>query len=397
MRKAANVTVLLLFLSSLLALAPVSAEASPGKQEGIRVLYESASYTFAKEMVFEIGIASELREANLFFKIEGEIGRHYHRADIYRTRAKEVIHLRPGEIPPAAKITYFWRLEDTRRYLWRTKEKSFLYLDKRFPWRSQKREDITLFWYTGNGQFADTVFDQLDRSFDRIEERLGFGRKETIKVVIYQSWDDMRSALSVRWDGQSIVVGAAFGHRILIFCRHRYGWEETLTHELTHLLTYQLMGEPYDYLPFWLSEGLATHTESRSRGAITDPLRLSYLSSQPTQSELVEPAYAQAQSLVTFLVEEHGGKEKINQLLETMAEGTAIDDALLTVYGFDHHGLEKEWRKWIGKPLPEEVEEVEVSEPKRPAIPIVPIAVGTICLLAFIIFLLVVIIMRQER
>ena len=348
MQRTAVVILLLSLFLSVATPAPVQA------REGIRVIYESASYIFAQKMVFEVAIEGELREANLFYQIEGETGQHYHRATINDGTATEVIFLRPGEIPPAAEITYFWRLEDVNGYLLRTEERSFLYLDQQLPWQSQERGDTTIFWYGKDRQFADTVLTHLDRSFTHIKNKLGLTQKEPIKVVIYQSSREMQRALPQQWGGQPVItLGVAFNHRTLVLFLD-WGWERTLTHELTHLLTFQLMGEPYDYLPFWLCEGLATYTEGRSRGPITEPLRLSYLSSKPTKPELVGPAYAQAQSIVTFLVEEHGGKEKVNRLLTTLAEGATVDDASLTVYGFDRRGLERKWRDWLGYPLPEE-------------------------------------------
>lgn len=390
MRKVTAVLLLFLFLS---AAVPTYA------QEGIRVISESASYTFAREMVFEIAIEGELREANLYYRIEGEIAQHYHRAEIDGGMAKEIIFLYPGEIPPAAEITYFWRLEDVRGYLWRTDEKSFLYLDQRFLWQSQKRGEIAVFWYGQKEQLADAVFAQLGRSFNRVEERLGLEQKEPIKVVIYRDWHEMVPALA-SWDGETIVAGAAFSHRTLVFFLWP-GWEETLTHELTHLLTHQLMGEPYDYLPFWLSEGLATYTESATRGPITEPLRLSYLSSKPTKVELIGPAYAQSQSLVAFLIEKHGGKEKISQLLTTLAAGTTVDDALLTTYGFDRQGLEREWRKWIGHPLPTvpvptkpPTEEIEI---KPDAVLVAFAELAEIVIVAFLFLTVLFLAMRRSK
>jgi len=365
MRKALATTLLLCLLIAATAPIAVQAQTGPPTQTGIQVVHEAATFSFGKRIRFEIIVTGELEEANLQYKIEGGTAQYRYRAEVSSSSLGQVeVSLRPGEIPPAARITYFWRLKGMHGKLLRTKEKSFLYLDNRFDWHVQKRGDVELFWY-GNPKFADTVFSQLGKSFARIGKRTGLTLRAPIKIVVYQGWNDMKLAVPERWDSAPIItLGLAFDRKTLTFFRHR-GWEDTLTHELTHLLTYQLLGEPYDYLPFWLSEGLATYNESASRGPIVKPLRLSYVSSKPTKPELVGPAYAQAQSLVTFLIEERGGKEKIIHLLTMLGEGATVDGALLTVYGFDRRGLEEEWRAWIGHPLPKAAEGITATTPSN--------------------------------
>ncbi len=110
----------------LTALAPSSVQA---QEIGIKVLNESYSYTFAKEAEFEIEIEENLGEAILFYKVEGEIGQHFQRAQISGGSTKATIHLTSGQIPPASQVTYFWYLEDNRGQILCTGEQSFRYLD----------------------------------------------------------------------------------------------------------------------------------------------------------------------------------------------------------------------------------------------------------------------------
>lgn len=346
---------LLLFLV-LLGFAPAPALA----QEGIQIIREEASYLFAQHLSFEIEVSSPLKEAHLIYHIESMVSGRFQRAQIEGGTANVAVPLAPGEIPPAAQISYFWKLEDPQGQTLTTEEKSFLYLDQRFNWQSKVQGEVTLFWYGQDEQFAQSFFVQLNRSFTRIEQELGLVQKEPLKVVAYQSWPDMRPATGVV-EPFAIILGEAWGRNHLIFWTAP-GWEETLTHELTHLLTHQLMGEPYDDLPFWLSEGLATYAEGGPRQISSHPLPLYTLDAYPDTRWEISLAYAQAQSLVAFLIQEKGGGEKLKLLLATMAKGETLDNALLSVYGFDRQGLERSWREWIGNPLPEEV---IVAEPKE--------------------------------
>lgn len=326
---------------------------------GIRVIDESYSYTFAKEAIFEIEIESTLREANLFYTVEGEIGQSFRRAPISGGRAVATVSLVSGQIPPASQVTYFWRLEDSQGQLLRTNEQSFRYLDQQFSWKSKTREDVTVFWY-GRDNLGNQLLEQTEKSLGEVKNLLGLTQSKPIRVVFYQSWADMQPAVADRWGDQQVVsLGVAMNMQTAVLFLHS-SWEETLTHELTHVLTSQLMEGPYDRLPFWLSEGLATYTEGSTREGTQNPLSIGLLSSGPTRAQDIGPAYAQAQSIVTFLIQEHGGEERIRELLTTMGQGETVDNALLSVYGFDRTELEKRWRAWVGKPI------AETPQPQTP-------------------------------
>lgn len=324
------------------------------KQKGVRIISNLASYTFSRRIVFELAIDGELHGANLFYRIEGEAFQYHRQATVDGGTAQEVICLKSGEIPPAAKISYFWQLEDTQGHLKRTREKSFLYLDQRFPWESRTEGKVTLFHYLGAEQGKEEMLlQQITLSLAQIEERLGFALKGPIKVVVYRELYDMRPAFEACWDapGEVIIAGAAIWRATLILFI-RQGWEGTLVHEATHLLTRQLVEkDDSDWLPFWLCDGLADYA-AMSRELVRYHLSLfsSLLTHGPTwigDIGYVEVVRAQSQSLVTFLIEEHGGKEKIHQLLMSLADGTTIDNALLAIYDFDRRGLEEEWLDWL--------------------------------------------------
>ena len=321
------------------------------KQKGIRVISDSTSYTFGRRMAFKLTIDSELRKADLFYQIEGKASQHHRQVTVDGGTASEVIRLRQGEVAPAAEITYFWRLRDSQGHFKRTKEKSFLYLDQRFPWQSRTEDKVTLFWY--EPEEGEVLFHQAILSLAQIEERLGLALKEPIKVVVYRELYDMRPAFKACWDapGEVIVAGAAIWRATLILFI-RQGWEGTLVHEATHLLTRQLVEkDDSDWLPFWLCNGLADYAAmSREPVRYHFSLTSSLLTHGPTwigDIGYVGVARAQSQSLVTFLIEEQGGKEKIHQLLMSLADGTTIDNALLAIYDFDRRGLEEEWLDWL--------------------------------------------------
>ena len=64
----------------------------------------------------------------------------------------------------------------------------------------------------------------------------------------------------------------------------------------------------------------------------------------PAKAEEAGLYYAQSYSLVNFLIHDYG-KDKMLLLLSAFKEGSAHDDALLEVYGFDTDGLDDLWRQ----------------------------------------------------
>ena len=367
---------------------PLPAQA---QNPGIKVLNEDYSYIFGKQADFEIEIEGDLAEANLIYTVEGEIGQKFQRAELDKGQARAKISLTSGQIPPASEVSYFWRIEDSQGRLLRTHEQSFRYLDQRFQWQSKTAGDITVFWY-GLDQFGDQLLPQTEKSLKAIEDLLGITQSQPVRIVVYQSWNDMRPAVAERWGEHQVVsLGVAMNAQTAVLFLHG-SWDRTLTHELTHVLTSQFVEGPYDHLPFWLSEGLATYTEGGVRSGTQNPLSIGALSSGPTRKEDIGPAYAQAQSLVTFLVREKGGSVKMRELLTTIAQGEALDKSLISVYGFDRYGMEKEWRIWIGKPI----EEVPQPDPVQPQLVRLTVITGLITLGSLIALIILLVLLFRK-
>lgn len=84
-------------------------------------------------------------------------------------------------------------------------------------------------------------------------------------------------------------------------------------------------------------------------------------------------SYSQSYSIVKFLIETHG-QQKMTDLLTSLRDGAAIDDALMNTYGFDVEGLEDAWRKGIGAAL-RSVSAEPTAQPTPTYVPtIVPIS-----------------------
>ena len=99
----------------------------------------------------------------------------------------------------------------------------------------------------------------------------------------------------------------------------------------------------------WLSipkASLIRSSQNQLDQAIRSNQLLSVRSLSAGFSEVSDKAnlsYSQSYSIVKFLIEAYS-QDKMNALLTTLRDGTAIDEALVKVYGFDVDGLEDAWR-----------------------------------------------------
>jgi hypothetical protein len=66
-------------------------------------------------------------------------------------------------------------------------------------------------------------------------------------------------------------------------------------------------------------------------------------SSFPTASSGAYLAYAESNSIVSYMINTYGW-EKMRRLISIFKEGSTYDKALQTVYSFDINGLDTEWK-----------------------------------------------------
>ncbi len=133
----------------------------------------------------------------------------------------------------------------------------------------------------------------------------------------------------------------------------------TLPHELAHLVLRDFIGADGS-LPAWLNEGLAQVVEADGAGWARDTVqalakrgrllpveRLAVMEVRHAVARGEAPAfYAQAASLVDYLLETHGG-ERFRVFCGHLRDGKAADEALRLSYPgavTDLHALESAWR-----------------------------------------------------
>ena len=356
-------TRLLLFLTALLMGGFLPALA----QEEITVTSNRMEYTFSERLTFHLQAhsESEIEEVILFYKygLNGVANRRLPEFDPgQEITAEHVERLERGEIPPGSEVEVYWRIEDAAGHRLQTEPITFTYMDDRFDWQQLARGKVTLYWYDADHDVGQRLLESALDSLARLEERIGIGPGQPIKIIVYQNKEEMEGALAFRgqvFEAHITTLGVVVAPDIVLLHGTHADVDRTIAHELTHVVVGVATENPYNDIPAWLNEGLAMYNEGDLRGgnqtALEAAVREDRLHSirsltAPTgKAEEVNLWYGEAYSVVEFLIQTYG-KEKMAELLAVFKEGTPYDEAMIRVYGFDQDELDTRWRESLGLP-----------------------------------------------
>lgn len=340
-----------------------------GAQDGLTVLEQHHSYAFNEELVFELSLESgepiPAGNVQLLYNVGHDSDVVNRRQPDYEPGQSLSLRIRDeldqGEIPPASTITYHWKITNAAGDTFETDEQSFTYMDDRFDWQSKTEEPITIYWY---GRVdGPHLLDVAVQALTRLEQTIDYELKMPINIVVYQNRRDMQGATAPRgesFDEQITLLGVVVAPDIMLLLSAT-DVENTIGHELTHMVVGAATENPFADIPTWLNEGLAMYNqdyvEQRYRAVLQDAVdsndldtvrRLSGRTGNPARVNLW---YAEVWSVVDFLISQYG-EDKVAELLDIFSDGAHPDDALMEVYGFDRDGLTARWWKWLGANVP---------------------------------------------
>ncbi|MFA5141127.1 MAG: hypothetical protein WC728_18020 [Elusimicrobiota bacterium] len=149
------------------------------------------------------------------------------------------------------------------------------------------------------------------------------------------------------WSG-----GAAYGNAIYSYDGPQL--DLVLAHEMTHLVFHEFMARPRRDL-LWVDEGLAVYEESKAAGRgmpVGQPIPMTEMLAfvpmeHGTDSSMVGLWYAQAGSMVRYLVE-RGGTLGFYQFLQALKNGQDRDAAIRSSYGArwgTFSGFYEDWKR----------------------------------------------------
>jgi hypothetical protein len=220
--------------------------------------------------------------------------------------------------------------------------------------------------------FAPFVFDVAAQARDRIGAELGVDLPRPLRIDMVRDLFSLSAVTGLPLEAAETtgtLAVARFGRIIILSpqaARSGYHWEDTLAHELTHLLVTRATR---DRAPLWLQEGVAKREENRWREprpfdprdwaeqtaarALRHGRQIGIDKLGPSIAMLPTPeaaatAYAEVQSFVGYFVSEQG--EAALRLLFMDLRGVGAEDpsvALRSVTGYDLPTWNARWQRHL--------------------------------------------------
>jgi len=237
--------------------------------------------------------------------------------------------------------------------------------DDTVRWNEHRSAHFIIYYKDAPRDFIKNVEDTAEIYYQEITRNLGFTRdkswswEDRAKIFIYSDADDyVGSAKQAKW---SHGAASAFEKEIRTFPAANGFFDSILPHELGHIIFREFVGRN-PYIPSWLDEGVAMYQEKAKRwGANKDVkkameedrfLPLGELSTvklySDTERELVDLFYAEAASIVYYLISEHG-EFKFADFCRELKDGKHFEKALQSAYiRFDNlDELNKTWVDYL--------------------------------------------------
>jgi len=238
----------------------------------------------------------------------------------------------------------------------------FSYDDDRFPWQPVQAGNLTVLYYGGDAQktLAQELLSRAQETLSRLQTEIGITLQSPVHIYVYNSAEDMTAALSPRsqgFDEQVLTLGVAVSDDTLLLLGDHPEVQQTISHELSHIVVGLATENPYSPVPRWLDEGLAMYAEGKlpannvtalqqavKRDALISVRSLSSYTGDPQQVDLY---YGEVYSLVEYMLQTYG-RDKMTALLQVFKQGALQDDALQQVYHISLDTLDTQWRQSLG-------------------------------------------------
>lgn len=354
----------------------LSLAAAPGQasRTEITVVEDRWAIDFPNRVNFDLTAAAdqEITEVRLRYRPVGsQVWAYGYPAfdPAQRVTAKFSLNTRGGGfLPPGTQVEYYYVISDEHGNVHETPPAVLEYSDTRFQWEHTQAGPLELVHHDIPQSAVNEVAGKVKVDLERLAELLQIETERPIRGIIY----NRRSAAMDAFPYQSRTIteqhvyeGFAFPERGLFL---GVGLEPSLIiHESAHVLLHQALGPASRPIPAWLNEGFASYVEpganpysGRSLSSLDLPLEA--MSTVPGTPRAIGAFYVKAESVVAYLMEEHG-VESFQRFLGRLREGRSADDALVLTYGFDTSGLEARWSASSrGRTAP------EPGRPERPSL-----------------------------
>jgi hypothetical protein len=222
-------------------------------------------------------------------------------------------------------------------------------------WVARSAPGIRVFVPQGHEALATALADEGAAALQRISPALDIVTPGPFPVYAYTDHVSFMRAT----EADPYLAGVSYrpsGSIRIDATEEGFALRQTLTHELTHSLIAQKLGERTDALPTWVDEGIAGHyTEPltpeeqhvagqmmQGYGTLSlDELNTAFNRTTHADTQRAA-AYVQSRAMIAWLEEQRPGA--VRQLLGAIQEGASFEVALQRTVGLTPEGWLRDWR-----------------------------------------------------
>ena len=344
---------ILILVAALLLLGSVSAVLAQGDR-AIWVLSENRQINFPGQLAFDVTVEGdqEIAQVSLKYRIAGSRIWSYSNSDFLSAKQVTVkFNNLLGDsvyLPPGTGLDYYYSILDVAGNSLDTSTESFIYADNRFTWEEVHVGALTVHYHDLPPSQVDRIGGVLTGELEALAAMLKLQDMQAIHGYIYNSYQEATPAFpnfSQTLTQQHVFQGFAFAESGVFV---GIGLQPSLiVHESAHLMLAQSLNFGGRSIPSWLNEGFASYVEPGSlpysgHSLSSSELPLTAMSAVSGTPEDIEYFYLKSESVVAYLVEEYGSRS-FQQFLSGLRQGSSVDEALLSAYGFDTEGLDSNW------------------------------------------------------
>jgi hypothetical protein len=239
-----------------------------------------------------------------------------------------------------------------------------------------EKEHFIFETYQWNQEYNDTIIQLMEQAATKVKDRLGKlpQQKALVKILpgysVNPSVDPNAMAYYTSSGSDNMDEIVVFSPISMNFGYYdpTQGWqaalEQTLVHEYTHM-THMRAFDNAGKLMDWFKEGLAETVSDSSRiYEVADGLKQNKLipimdeTSTYNQQDLmhlyllqsdVSLAYAEAESLVVYIMQTYGGMEAVWKLARADDDLQDFDASLQQSFDVTYADFDHDWREWLQK------------------------------------------------
>jgi hypothetical protein len=230
-------------------------------------------------------------------------------------------------------------------------------------WQVVKSTHFIVFYKNAPQDVLNELIQKAEDGYDSIANEFGFNRfnfwtwDNRAKIYLFDNQDEyVKAAQGFSWSGGQVFINAKL---IQSYVGAPGFLENVLPHELAHIIFAEMVGFNNPAVPLWLHEGVATYQEKdiySIKALLADKLRqgsllnlssLSRFETKGASDEQIRLFYAEAYSLVKYLIAEFG-KDKFVLFCQNLRDNRNLAVALSRTYAFNSlNDFEDSWKNYI--------------------------------------------------